>query len=194
MRPFLLGVLSALLVAVLVGAIAWLIVSPRVDWGATRRPGPIENALAQRVIARWIAHSAPAVADPILPTPENLESGREEYKEHCAPCHGLDGSGHDQFEADFLPRIPRLTGKVQELSDAELYFVISNGIRNTAMPGFQAHHSPDEIWKTILWLRHLAHLTPEERMKIMRETSDQERGHEETMTRGRANAHLGTAE
>src|SRR5580704_11851086 len=39
-------------------------------------------------------------------------------------CHGLDGSSHDQFEADCLPCVPRLTAEAQELFDGELYFII----------------------------------------------------------------------
>jgi mono/diheme cytochrome c family protein len=123
---------------------------PWVDWGAAQQPGAIENTLASKTIARWIAHNAPATMNPMPPTADNLESGRDEYNEHCAACHGLDGSGRDQFEADFFPRVPRLTGNARNLSDAEFYFVISHGIRNTAMPSFGSHHSPEEIWKTFL--------------------------------------------
>lgn len=190
MRQFLLGIFSAVVGALLVGVVAFFIIAPRVDWGAAQQPGVIEKTLAPTLIARWIAHNAPAGANPISPTAQNLESGRDEYNEHCAACHGLDGRGGDQFEADFLPRIPRLTSDVQELSDGELYFVISHGIRNTAMPSFGSHHSPGEIWKITLWVRHLAHLTAEERQKIGEERSDQKRGHEEIMKRGRASGNF----
>jgi mono/diheme cytochrome c family protein len=156
--------------------------------GAAQQPGSIERALAPRIIARWIAHGAPAAANPIPPTPENLEFGRDEYNEHCAACHGLDGSGRNRFEGDFLAQIPRLTGDVQELSDAELYFVIFNGIRNTAMPGFGARHNTEEIWRTILWVRHLAQLKPEERKEIAHEivgSRARARGDYETRQSGR---------
>ena len=46
------------------------------------------------------------------------------------------------------------------------------------MPAFAGRRSPQEIWKIVLWIRCLAHLTPEERKKIERETSDQEHTHE----------------
>lgn len=139
MRYFLLGILSAVLAA-LVGVIALFIVAPRVDWGAAQEPGAMENTLATTIISRWIAHGASAATTPMLPTADSLESGREEYNEHCAACHGLDGSGRDQFEADFLSRVPRLTGDAQNLTDGELYFVISRGIRNTA--NAQLRNSP----------------------------------------------------
>jgi mono/diheme cytochrome c family protein len=44
---------------------------------------------------------------------------------------------------------------MSSLSDSELYFIVANGIRNTAMPAFGAAHSPDDMWLAILWVRHL---------------------------------------
>jgi hypothetical protein len=43
------------------------------------------------------------------------------------------------------------------------------------MPAFATHHSPDEIWRAILWVRHLPELSSAERQEIEEETSDQER-------------------
>lgn len=185
MRRSLLAMLAALVGVTLIGMAALYIVASRINWGAEQQPGAVENMVATRILARWIALTAPSARNPISATTGNLDSGRDEYKEHCAACHGLDGSGRDQFEADFLTRVPRLTGDVQDLSDGELYFVISRGIRNTAMPGFGARHSHDEIWKTIPWVRHLARLTPEERKQITQETSDRELSHEKIMRQGR---------
>jgi hypothetical protein len=74
---------------------------------------------------------------------------------------------------------------VQDLSDGELYFVVSNGIRNSNAP-LRARHNAKEIWRTILWVRHSAQLKAEERKEMGRETSDQEHLHEETMIRDRA--------
>jgi mono/diheme cytochrome c family protein len=75
----------------------------------------------------------------------------------------------------------RLTGDAKQLSDAEIYFVIANGVTLSAMPAFGERHRPDEIWKLAIWVRHLAALTPDEPKKIEREASDQERSHEEMM-------------
>jgi len=58
---------------------------------------------------------------------------------------------------------------------------MANGVALSAMPAFGERHRPDEIWKLVIWVRHLAALTPDERKKIERETSDQERNREEMM-------------
>lgn len=118
----------------------WTAVMPRIDWGAARQLGILEKALAKRVIGRWINYNASTAANSIPPTAENLKAGQNEYEEHCATCHGLNGNSSNRFSADFNLPVPKLTGDIQKLSDAELYFVIAPGIRMTAMPAFAAHH------------------------------------------------------
>jgi mono/diheme cytochrome c family protein len=104
--------------------------------------------------------------NPIPPTPENLRDGEREYNEHCAVCHGLGGNGENQLGADFYPPVARLHEDLVTLSDGVLYFIVSNGIRMSGMPGFGPRHTANEIWKIALWVRHLPNLTPQERAAI----------------------------
>ena len=46
----------------------------------------------------------------------------------------------------------------------------------TAMPGFGTRHSADELWKMILWVRHLPNLTPQERAAIQTRIENSEPG------------------
>jgi len=181
MRNFIAGILTTAGIAGLIGASVWIAVLPRLDWGADQKPPPIETVLAHNLIGRWVRRNARTGTNPFLPTSENLRAARPEYQEHCAACHALDGSGQNQFEADFYPPIARLTGAVQKLSDAEIYFIVVKGIRDTAMPAFGQHHSDDDIWRCVLWVRHLAHPTPEERAAIEREVRETTASHERTM-------------
>ncbi len=178
------AVASMALVALVLSTV--FLAMPRMNWSATSKPGALETRIARAVIDRWAALNANPQTNPLPPNAENLELGRKDFKEHCATCHGLDGSGRNQVEADFYPPVSRLTGETQKFSDAELYFVISQGIRLSGMPGFARSHKRDEIWRVVLWTRHLAHLTPDERNKIERETSEQWRSHEEVMRQGTA--------
>jgi mono/diheme cytochrome c family protein len=59
------------------------------------------------VLSRWVRGNAPGEHNPIPSTPANLEDGEHEYDEHCAVCHGLDGSAHNRVGADFYPPVPR---------------------------------------------------------------------------------------
>lgn len=181
---FTVAAIMAAAVLLLGALVALTQIAPRMNWSASATPGAFETRLANEVRERWIVSHASNQRNPLDATPANLESGRDEYNEHCAACHGRDGGGRNDFEADFYPPIPRLTGDTQEMSDAEIYFVIANGVALSAMPAFGEHHEPVEIWKMVLWMRHLPHLSEEERKSLERETSEKGRVHREVMSEG----------
>jgi mono/diheme cytochrome c family protein len=157
--------------AVLV-AIALLIVAPRMNWGAAATPGAVEKSVAGLALRQWVRRNAPLDHNPFPPTADNLNAGRREFGEHCAVCHGPDGGAHTRLGADFYPPVPRLERGAPRWSDGELFFIISNGIRYTGMPGFGARHKPETIWRIILWIRQLPHLTAQEKADLQNEGSE----------------------
>ncbi len=181
MRNFIAGIVTVVVAAGLAGVVIWIAVLPRLDWSASKPQGAIERALAQNVLGRWVRRNADSSTNPLSPTPENLKAARTEYEAHCAACHALDGSGRNHFEADFYPPVAKLTGGVQKLSDSELYFIVANGIRNTAMPAFAKAHSHDDMWRAVLWVRHLANLSPDEKTAIESQMKGTTEEHENTM-------------
>jgi len=150
------------------------------NWTATATPGTNETRVANYVIRGWIKNRAGNQTNPISETPANLQSAKGEFREHCAFCHGLDGSGKNRLEADFYPPIPKIN-TLQSWTDAELFFVVANGISLSAMPGFSANHDAEDIWKTVLWVRHLPKLTPAERATVAKEIGNETAQHEKTM-------------
>lgn len=152
--------------------------APRLNWSADAKPGALETRIADWVRERWIAIHTTGQTNPLAPTPQLLASAREEFKEHCAVCHGLDGRGPNGFHADFYPPVPRLTGDTQEMSDSEIFFIITKGVALSGMPAFGAHHSTEEIWRLVLWIRHLPNLSEQERKEIERPASEDEQKHD----------------
>jgi cytochrome c oxidase cbb3-type subunit 3 len=77
-----------------------------------------------------------------------LVSGRQTFASTCANCHGLDGRGGE--------RAPNITERprVQQLSDAQLFKIIENGIPGTGMPAFHSLESSD-IEAVVTYLRTL---------------------------------------
>lgn len=183
MRKLLPGILASAASAAFIGLVVWIVILPRLDWGAGQKPPAIETALARNVIGRWIRRNAQTNANPLSPTSDNLKEAKSEYEEHCAACHASDGSGKNQFEAEFYPPVPRLTGAVQQFSDAEIYFIIAKGIASTAMPAFGNTHSAADIWCCVLWVRHLGNLSPAEHAAIEQKMRDTAADHEKTMER-----------
>ena len=157
-------ILIGAVIAALIMIIFFLL--PSINWPASSKPGQLERRLADYVTSNWIRRHAAEQNNPLTPTPENLKAGQGDFEEHCATCHGLDGSGENRFEADFYPPVAKLTGDAQDWSDGELYFIIANGIPMSGMPGFARNHDSKEIWGMVLWVRHLAQLSPPEKAAL----------------------------
>lgn len=177
------AVIVCLVAAVLV---IFYLVMPRLNLGANQKPGSIETWLARRAVGMWIAHNAGDQPNPIPADAADLKLGEKDFNEHCGGCHGLDGGGGNELEADFYPPVPRLTGAIQRLSDAQLYFIIANGIRLSGMPAFAGHHDGEEIWRMVGWVRHLAHLSPAEKAAIEAAIREHREAHEQVMREGGA--------
>jgi len=139
--------------------------------GAAAIPGAVEKSVAGVVLRQWVQRNAPVDHNPFPPAADNLKAGRREFGEHCAVRHGVDGSAHTRLGADFYPPVTRLERGAPGWSDGELFFIISNGIRYTGMPGFGARHKPETIWRIILWIRQLPHLTAQEKADLENEGS-----------------------
>ena len=103
--------------------------------------------------------------NPLEATEQNVALGLDHFDAHCATCHGRDGKA-DTEKGRAVQAADLTSEKVQSKTDAELFRIISRGVAGTAMPGFAKTHKPAEIWQTILFLRRLPALTPEERAKL----------------------------
>ena len=130
------------------------------------------------VVERWVARRARSMAtpagakernNPLSNSSEVLADARAHWADHCASCHANDGSGENTMGKRMYPPVPdmRKSG-TQNLSDAELFYIIQNGIRLTGMPGWGSGSSHDEqdSWKLVHFIRHLPDLTVEERKQM----------------------------
>lgn len=126
----------------------------RENWTADQTPSAVERLLARWVLGRARAPQAQE-KNPFPATEENWAEGRQHYEQQCAFCHGLDGEGPGASGIQFYPPVPSLVVQQSELTDAQMHFIISRGIRYTAMPSFAKVLTDEQIWKTVLWLRRL---------------------------------------
>jgi mono/diheme cytochrome c family protein len=126
----------------------------RENWGANQEPGALERFIA-RLLLSGSRRGNPEEQNPIAPTNENLAEGRDLYNQHCAFCHGEDGRGSGQSGVRFYPPVPSLVDAAQEMTDAQMYNVIRQGVRYTGMPSFGNALTPDQIWKITTWIHYL---------------------------------------
>jgi mono/diheme cytochrome c family protein len=137
------------------------------------------------VMARQIRHLAIPIEQRNAPNPvpldaEVLRDARAHFADHCAICHGNDGSGQTPIGKNVYPKAPdlRLTD-TQSMSDGELFWVIHNGIRFTAMPAWGSGDPEKDLdsWKLVHFIRHLPQLTQDEldEMKTLNPKTEKER-------------------
>ena len=132
----------------------------RENWGANQTPGAIESFIA-RFIRGLGAQRQADQPNPFSATPENLAEGRMVYEEHCVFCHGDNGVGQRPEQGiQFYPPVPSLADPNLNLTDGQMHFVVTNGIRYTAMPAFEKVLTPEQTWKAVLWVRRLAQQPP----------------------------------
>jgi mono/diheme cytochrome c family protein len=74
----------------------------------------------------------------------------------CANCHGAPGVNWQKFSEGLQPDPPDLKDVVKEREPKELFWVVKNGIKMTAMPSFGAIGAEDnEIWSIVAFIRKL---------------------------------------
>jgi mono/diheme cytochrome c family protein len=137
---------------------------------ARATPTQLEAMIARNARHLAIPSKARATQNPLSSSRENLRDARLHFADHCAICHGNDGSGNSMIGQGLYPKPPDLhLPETQGLSDGELFWIIENGVRFTGMPAFGGHHgSQEDSWKLVLFIRHLAQLTAEERLEMER--------------------------
>jgi mono/diheme cytochrome c family protein len=84
---------------------------------------------------------------------ETLARGQQLYETFCLVCHGASGQG----DGTVIPKFPNppsfSTSKSKELSDGEMFHIITLG-RND-MPSFAAQLSWEDCWQVITYIRSL---------------------------------------
>jgi len=166
------GTIFLLLLAVALGLLVAAAVSILHDGLSARaQPSALEAAIARNARKMAIPANAHSTKNPIPDSPEVQREARLHFADHCAICHGNDGSGDTQIGHGLYPKPPDLRAdETQKLSDGDIFWIVENGVRLTGMPAFggagSEHGNTDSSWKLVRFIRHLPALTSEERLEM----------------------------
>src|SRR5262249_49485691 len=130
------------LLAIAALALVFVCAYASIMWEGSSTRG--EAPAFERVVAGWLLkRTVPGqerdARNPLRshPVPADAAARLEVYRQKCEICHGYDGSGRTEIASGQYPRPPDLRGPgVQALTDGELLFHITNGIRHTGMPAW----------------------------------------------------------
>lgn len=158
-----------LLAFVLAAVVITAVVTRGVGFSSRATPWALEET-TMRAARRWATPGEiRRQVNPVAATPEHLQAGLEHWADHCATCHGNDGSGETAIGRNLYPPSPDMRGPVtQGMSDGELFYVIERGIPLTGMPAWSTGTEDGErsSWELVLFIRHLPALSEEERREM----------------------------
>ena len=198
LRWFLVGALSLLAIEGVGGA---LVLRNARGFSARQQPTAMETWVARAARSAALPRDARNRANPAPNTAEGLAEARAHWADHCATCHANDGSGETELGRRTYPPAPDMRlPATQQLTDGELFYIIENGIRLTAMPAWGAgeQHDEQESWKLVHFIRHLPQLTDaeQEEMRKLNPKTRQELEEEkadEAFLKGEENHEKGTS-
>lgn len=101
---------------------------------------------------------APAAApdvlagNPVPPSTESVEAGRELYQTYCATCHGTGGRGDGEQAASLQYPPLDLVEHVPFHPDEELYTMITEGIPGRGMPPWDDTLDDEQVWNLVNFL------------------------------------------
>jgi mono/diheme cytochrome c family protein len=92
-----------------------------------------------------------------VPTTADAGFGLGPYMTTCVHCHGTRELSPSDWAEFMQPAPPHLwEHDTQEMSDGQLFYVISEGIRMTGMPAFKKTYEPADIWNIVAYVRQLS--------------------------------------
>jgi mono/diheme cytochrome c family protein len=106
------------------------------------------------------AHRHPEAAklqNPVPADAASIEAGKKIYAKTCAECHGESGKGDGTMADEYTPRPPDLTDAEWKhgSTDGEIFVLIRDGSKGTAMKAYGSRMSPRDIWNVVNYLRSI---------------------------------------
>lgn len=123
----------------------------------------------------WAAHTtmrystrrrAAAVNAPDHFTAAQVQTGLQEYDEHCVACHGGPATSRAPFAAAMTPTPPYLLDAARKWSPAELYWIVDHGVKMTAMPAWGETEPQDHIWDIVAFLEAMPKMAPADYLRL----------------------------
>ncbi|HEX7078235.1 MAG TPA: cytochrome c [Candidatus Eisenbacteria bacterium] len=147
------------LVAVLVGALVVMYLGVY-DVGTGNHDNAAMNWALDMAMTRSVARHARGVKAPNLSDPAMIERGLRHYRAMCVECHGAPGVAPGEIAKGLFPDAPDLSESASDWTPEQLYWIIKNGLKFTAMPAWGPTHGDRELWEMTAFVARLPHLAP----------------------------------
>jgi mono/diheme cytochrome c family protein len=144
-------ILACIIVAV--AGVVGFIYSGIYDVAAVQPDNPVvawalHTTSSHSIQARLVGIQEP----PDLDKPDVIQSGARFFASHCVVCHGGPGLEPTAIAQGLNPAPPDLFKATRKPQTAEMFWVIKNGLKMTAMPGFGKTQTDAQIWAVAAFL------------------------------------------
>ncbi len=128
-----------------------------------RSPGFIDQAIEQ-IREASIARHAGATPPISLDDAANIQAGARAFAARgCVICHSGPGVQRDLFARNGMNPGPPGMRRAAEEEPSEIFWIVRNGIRMTAMPSFgRVGVKDDEIWQIVAFVKKYTTVSPAE--------------------------------
>ncbi len=118
---------------------------------------PVEGTVAQGYVPYAFKEkpeeAMAALSNPLLPTKETMELGKQRFLTYCSPCHGNFAQGDSRMNGQF-PAPPSLhSDKARNWPDGRIYHIITEG--QNLMPSYSTQILRNDRWAIVLYVRAL---------------------------------------
>lgn len=133
------------------------------------------------------------IKSPVLGNATQIKNGFRSYREMCAICHTPPGGTDSPVKQGLNPSPPDLAATEEHaMSNAELFWVIKNGIRMTGMPAWGPTHDDAEIWDIVAFVKALPSIDAAEYERLNVQTT-QGHGHSAAETMIESQGHMNSS-
>lgn len=160
-------IISGVIILILIGGvIITVVLEGYVNVAATEKHSKLVESMLRTTMENSVRRHAKDIKVPDTPNLNDPKLARQFYGHYnaaCRTCHGAPGRKPDQWMFTY-PAAPDLTDKkvVGRWSDAELYWIIKNGIKSTGMMALGPTHPEKAIWGVTAMVKQLPKMTATE--------------------------------
>ncbi|HKT53815.1 MAG TPA: cytochrome c, partial [Caulobacteraceae bacterium] len=111
---------------------------------------------------------ARAVKAPARFSEAEVGAGFHAYDAECVMCHGAPGVAREPWVSGLTPTPPFLIDSARRWDAAQLYWIVGEGVKMTAMPAWRTTQTSNDIWNLVAFLEVLPDLSPADyaRMRV----------------------------
>jgi mono/diheme cytochrome c family protein len=147
-------IVGGIIVAVLVLEFGWF------DISAADAHLPFVRWFVHRVMVHGVGQRAGQIPVPASMSAATVASGLCEYRQHCQMCHGGPAVARDTWANGLNPTPPYLIDSRARWKPQELYWIISKGVKMTAMPAWKMSMTDKQIWSVVAYLENMPRIPP----------------------------------